>query len=388
MKKRVSVLGATGSIGKNTLDVIRSGINNFEPALFSANSNAAALTALALEFPNAKIAFSGSRETARHGDITELSCLDKRRVYYGRAGLLAAIGEAEAELTLNGISGAAGLEPSLVALDSGSALALANKESMVMAGRLVLKTAAAHALPVIPVDSEHSAIFNLLRSREKTALKEVLITASGGPFRTWNVERLKKVRPEDALVHPTWRMGAKITIDSASLANKGLEVIEAARLFDIDADRIKVVVHPQSVVHSMVRMKDGAVYAQLSNPDMRLPIHEALYYPETATSPWGELKFDSLQLTFEQPDFERFPMLSLAYNALRAGGCYPIAYNAANEFAVAAFLGGRIPFTGISEICGDVLREDWSGGDDDLESILSADGKARNIAAKTPLCEN
>ena len=377
MKKRIAVLGATGSIGRNALDVVRAGGDRFEPVLFSANSRARELASLAAEFPGAKIAVSGLPD---ENVAAGMDGVDGGRVYYGREGLFAAMRDAGAELTLNGIYGAAGLEPSLAALESGSALALANKESMVMAGGLVLKTAKKHSLPVIPVDSEHSAIFNLLRAQGRDALDEALITASGGPFRTWNAEKLKRVRVEDALAHPTWKMGAKITIDSASLANKGLEVIEAARLFSLDADRIKVVVHPESIVHSMVRMKDGAVYAQLSRPDMRLPIHEALYYPEIAPSTWGVLDFDGLKLTFERPDTARFPMLALAYEALRAGGCYPAAYNAANEYAVSAFLDGRIAFTEISAVCGAVLGMDWSGGDDDLESILEADTLARAAA--------
>jgi 1-deoxy-D-xylulose-5-phosphate reductoisomerase len=376
-KKRVAVLGATGSIGKNTLDVIRSGKDTFEPVLFSANSNAAMLNAIAAEFPRAKIAFSGPRKTA------EAAGFDKRNgVYLGRGGLLAAIADAGADITINGISGAAGLEPSLAALNSGSGLALANKESMVMAGPLVLKTAARHSLPVIPVDSEHSAIFNLLRRQGREGLKEALLTASGGPFRTWSKEQLKTATLKDALAHPTWKMGAKITIDSASLANKGLEVIEAAQLFDLNADNIKVVIHPQSIVHSMIRMNDGVVYAQLSRPDMRLPIHEALCYPEIAPSlDKEELGFEDLCLSFEKPDLDRFPMLALAYEALRAGGCYPIAYNAANEYAADAFFNEKIPFTGISDLCARVLSMDWSGEADDLPSILEADRRARAAAA-------
>jgi 1-deoxy-D-xylulose-5-phosphate reductoisomerase len=379
--KKVAVLGATGSIGRNALDVIRAGRDRFEPVLFSANSNADALLSLAAEFPDARIAFSGRADAAW---LTGLDGCDKR-VYVGHDGLLAAIVEAGADVTLNGISGAAGLEPSLAALEAGSALALANKESMVMAGALVLKTAAGRSLPVIPVDSEHSAVFQLLRGREKGALKEILLTASGGPFRTWSADRLKTARPEDALAHPTWKMGAKITIDSASLANKGLEVIEAARLFAVGADAIKVVVHPQSVVHSMVRMKDGAVYAQLSRPDMRLPIHEALHYPETAPSDWGELDFDGLNLSFERPDPERFPMLGMAYEALRAGERYTIVYNAANEYAAGAFLDGRIAFTDIGALCACVLDMDWSGEAGDLRAIKETDRLAREAAGRLSL---
>jgi 1-deoxy-D-xylulose-5-phosphate reductoisomerase len=375
--KRVAVLGATGSIGRNALDVIRAGRDCFEPVLFSANSNADALRALAAEFPRAMIAFAGRTDAGRIAGLDDCG----KRAYFGYDGLLAAIDAAGADVTVNGISGAAGLEPYIAALEAGRALALANKESMVMAGALVLKTAAERSLPVIPVDSEHSAVFHLLRGREKDALKEILLTASGGPFRTWSADRLKTARPDDALAHPTWSMGAKITIDSASLANKGLEVIEAARLFAVGADTIKVVVHPQSIVHSMVRMTDGAVYAQLSRPDMRLPIHEALHYPQTASSDWGRLDFEGLSLTFERPDLERFPMLGMAYEALRAGERYTIAYNAANEYAVGAFLDGRIAFTGISELCARVLDRDWSGEAGDLRAVKETDRMAREAAA-------
>ncbi|MDR0409713.1 MAG: 1-deoxy-D-xylulose-5-phosphate reductoisomerase [Spirochaetaceae bacterium] len=371
-KKRVSVLGATGSIGKNALDVIRADKDAFSPVLFSANSRAGQLASLSAEFPEAKVAFSGRREAA------EAAGLDGRKnVFLGANALCEAIAEAGADVTLNGISGAAGLEPSIAALNSGSALALANKESIVMAGALVLKTAASRALPVIPVDSEHSAIFNLLRRQGREGLKELLLTASGGPFRTWSAERLKTATPQDALAHPTWNMGRKITIDSATLANKGLEVIEAARLFDIGADDIKVIVHPQSVIHSMIRMNNGAVYAQLSRPDMRLPIHEALRFPEAVPALCEELEFEGLCLNFEKPDLVRFPMLSLAYDALRAGGRYTIAYNAANECAVAAFLAGKISFTGISDVCRQTLDMDWSGEADDLPSILESDRLSR-----------
>jgi 1-deoxy-D-xylulose-5-phosphate reductoisomerase len=375
--KKVAVLGATGSIGRNALDVIRADKGCFEPVLFSANSNEDALLSLAAEFPDAGIAFAGRSDAGRLAGLAACG----KRIFVGHDGLLAAIGEAGADVTLNGISGAAGLEPSLAALEAGSALALANKESMVMAGALVLKTAADRSLPVIPVDSEHSAVFQLLRGRERSALKEILLTASGGPFRAWSADRLKTARPEDALAHPTWKMGAKITIDSASLANKGLEVIVAARLFAVGADAIRVVVHPQSVVHSMVRMTDGAVYAQLSRPDMRLPIHEALHYPETAPSDWGALDFDGLNLTFESPDLERFPMLGLAYGALKAGERYTIVYNAANEYAVRAFLDRRIAFTDIGALCAGTLDRDWSGEAGDLRAIKETDRLAREAAA-------
>jgi 1-deoxy-D-xylulose-5-phosphate reductoisomerase len=285
---------------------------------------------------------------------------------------------------VNGISGAAGLEPSMAVLDSGSDLALANKETVVMAGPLVFARGREQNVRILPVDSEHSAIFHLIEAHGAHNVEEILLTASGGPFRTYSPEAMKTVTAKDALAHPTWNMGPKITIDSASLANKGLEVIEAVRLFNMPPEKIKVLIHPQSVVHSMVRMKDGAVYAQLSRPDMRLPIHEALYWPEAAVSPFGELNFRGLTLEFEEPAGGKFPMLGLAYEAARKGGVYPCIYNGANEAAAAAFLSGRIGFLDIPRIVEYVLTRDWkspeAGEPKDIPSVLAADRRARDAA--------
>ncbi|MDR2134254.1 MAG: 1-deoxy-D-xylulose-5-phosphate reductoisomerase, partial [Treponema sp.] len=271
MKKRVSVLGVTGSIGKNTLDVLRLGKDDFTAVLFSARKNRRGLAAAAEEWPGAARVLAGGEE--------------------GRKALLDAIAAAGADITVNGISGAAGLEPSLAAIDSGSDLALANKETLVMAGPLVFRRALEKGVRIIPVDSEHSAIFQLVQSRGAEDIEEIILTASGGPFRNSTLEEMGRVSPAEAVAHPTWKMGPKISVDSASLANKGLEIIEAARLFNMPPGKIRVLVHPQSVVHSMIRLRDGAVYAQLSRPDMRLPIHEALYWPETRSSPFGKLDF-------------------------------------------------------------------------------------------------
>ncbi|MDR0999149.1 MAG: 1-deoxy-D-xylulose-5-phosphate reductoisomerase [Treponema sp.] len=357
MKKRIAVLGATGSIGKSTLDVIRANPRDFEPVLLSARNKAESLRKLGEEFPGALLSLAGNNP----------------------AGLLEAIRKAEADITVNGIAGAAGLEPSVAALKAGSDLALANKETIVMAGPLILDLARKKGKRLIPVDSEHSAIFNLLRAHGRERAAEILLTASGGPFRTYSREELEKVKAEDALSHPTWKMGPKITVDSASMANKGLEVIEAVRLFDMPPDKVTVVIHPQSVVHSMVRMGDGAVYAQLSRPDMRLPIQEALYWPESAPSPFGSLDFAGLTLEFEKPDGERFPMLPLAYHAARRGGLYPCVYNGANEEAVAAFFSGEAGFLDIPLIVDYVLQENWTDNPDML-SILEADRLSREKA--------
>jgi 1-deoxy-D-xylulose-5-phosphate reductoisomerase len=248
-----------------------------------------------------------------------------------------------------------------------------------MAGKAVLEKAAEKGRSIIPVDSEHSAIFNLLRREKACDLDEIILTASGGPFRNFSAAELAAVTPRQALAHPTWNMGPKITIDSASLANKGLEVMEASVLFNVGPGKIRVVIHPQSVVHSMIRMKDGAVYAQLSRPDMRLPIQEALFWPETPPAPYGSLDFASLSLDFFEPSAERFPMLPLAYKAAWLGGLYPCVYNGANEEAVKAFLEKKIGFSGIPLVTGHVLNMRWEGKAD-LASVLEADKRSRDLA--------
>jgi 1-deoxy-D-xylulose-5-phosphate reductoisomerase len=293
---------------------------------------------------------------------------------------LRAIAETGADIAVNGITGAAGLEPSLAVIDSGANLALANKETVVMAGPLVFARAKAKKVHILPVDSEHSAIFNLSEAHGNENIAEVLLTASGGPFRTFTPEQLARVTPKDALVHPNWNMGPKITIDCATLANKGLEVIESAELFGLQPEQITVVVHPQSIIHSMIRLSDGAVYAQLSKPDMRLPIHDTLYWPEQQKSPYGKLSFDGLSLNFEKPNCEQFPMLPLAFDAIKYGGLYPAAYNAANERAVKAFLEGHIGFLDIPRIVEYVLDMDWQGELGDLQTIMDGDSRARKAA--------
>jgi 1-deoxy-D-xylulose-5-phosphate reductoisomerase len=312
--------------------------------------------------------------------------------FVGREGLLKAIAACGAGIVVNGISGAAGLEPSLACIEADMDLALANKETRVMAGPLVFKRAAEKGIHIIPVDSEHSAIFKLIEAHSRETVDEILLTASGGPFRTYSAEKLAAVTPEEALAHPTWSMGPKITIDSATLANKGLEVIEAVRLFGFPPEKIQVAVHPQSIVHSMIRLKDGAVYAQLSRPDMKLPIHEALYWPKTVPSPFGALGFNSLTLNFERPDTGRFPMLALAYEACHNGPLCPAAYNAANEEAVTAFLKGKLSFLEIPRIVEYVINKGFfnagTGSPEDraneeelkIEEILEADTTARELA--------
>ncbi|MDR1617593.1 MAG: 1-deoxy-D-xylulose-5-phosphate reductoisomerase [Treponema sp.] len=382
MKRRIALLGATGSIGKSVLQVIRAanaaaGDDAFEVILLSAHTGREALAPLGDEFPGARLVLSGAE---------------------GPAALTDAIGELRPDITVNGIAGAAGLLPSVAAIRAGSDLALANKETVVMAGDIILPLAAEKKVRVLPVDSEHSAIFNLLNAHGREGVEELILTASGGPFRKLGRGEMERVRPADALAHPTWKMGPKITIDSASMANKGLEVIEAVRLFGFPPEKVKVLIHPQSVVHSMIRMKDGAVYAQLSGPDMRLPIHEALCHPAVKGSSFGTLDFDALTLEFEKPDFERFPMLPLAWGAIRRGGLYPCVYNAANEAAAAAFLSGKAGFLDIPVIVGYVLNMKWEGSGTAagretgrsgvprygpaVEAVLETDERARSAAAE------
>ncbi|MDR1565857.1 MAG: 1-deoxy-D-xylulose-5-phosphate reductoisomerase [Treponema sp.] len=375
MKKKVAVLGATGSIGRNTLDVIRQGKDDFEPILFTASSSSEALLELKKEFPHALLALAG--EDPQVPGIA----------YRGKQGLLDAVSSCGMDIAVNGIAGSAGLEPSLACLEAGADLCLANKETIVMAGPLAFKTAQERNARIIPVDSEHSAIFKLIEAHGRENVDEIILTASGGPFRSFPRERLEAVTPDEAMAHPTWNMGPKISIDSATLANKGLEVIEAARLFGLDPGKIQVLIHPQSIVHSLARLFDGAVYAQLSKPDMRLPIHNALYWsiPPSSSplSPFGGLDFDNLVLNFEKPDTDKFPMLALAYRACSSGPLYPAVYNAANEAAVEAFLEGGISFLEIPRIVEYVLGERWEAPEvsfPDLQTILETDKKARELA--------
>jgi len=366
MKKRVAVLGATGSIGKSSLDIISRDSENFEAVLFTARSSRSKLEELSKQFPAAECVLADENN--------------------GKEKLLSAITEIKPDITINGISGAAGLEPSLAAINAGSHLALANKETIVMAGDLAIRSAKEKNVNIIPVDSEHSAIFHLLRffagqdGNKSENVSEIILTASGGPFRKLSVKDMESVTIKDALSHPTWNMGPKITIDSASMANKGLEIIEACVFFNMPSEKIKVVIHPQSIVHSMIRLCNGVIYAQLSKPDMRHPIHDALYWPVTTKSTLEPISFDSLSLEFSKPDTEKFSMLTYAWEAAKRGGLYPCAYNAANEVAVTAFLEQKIKFTDIPKITEHVLQADWTCASLDLETVLKADSAARQRA--------
>ena len=385
MKKKIAVLGATGSIGGSAIDVLRACRDYCEPVLFSARSGCTPLLPLTREFPAAAFAFEGLSPDDVPDDF------DRRRLFCGKDAVIRALEEIRPDLAVNGISGSAGLLPSLKTVELGGGLALANKESVVMAWELLKTTAARSGAEIVPVDSECSAVFHLVMRHGKENLAGIVLTASGGPFRTWTLEQMRHIKIEDALNHPTWKMGPKITLDSASLANKGLEVIQISKIIDVPPDMIQVSIHPQSIVHSMIHVSDGAVYAALSNPDMRLPIHQALTYPAVIASNWGKMNFamDSaapLSLTFEKPDMEKFPMLKLAYQAAKTGGFYPLCYNAVNEAAAERFINGDISFLDIPEIVETVLNKDWNAPACDtknITAILEADTRARTYARTT-----
>ncbi len=350
--KRIAVLGATGSIGRQALDIIDAN-NELEVCALASGSSELGALAGARDVQHAQVG----------GDLTEL--LDM----------------AEPDIVLNAVVGFAGLPATLWALERGVTLALANKESLVAAGELALAARERGGGLLLPVDSEHSAVFQCLEGRRLESVDSIVLTASGGPFRGRTREQLANVTRADALAHPTWRMGPKITVDSATLANKGLELIEAHFLFGLPYERIEVVVHPTSVVHAIVRFRDGASLAHLGYPDMRVPISYALTYPEREATSVERLDFvDGLTLEFEPPDVETFPMLALARKAGESGGTHPCAYNAANEVAVAAFLAGRLPFLGIAPVVAGVLTAVEDRPLVDLEDLVDADSDARRLA--------
>lgn len=353
-------MGATGSIGTSTLDIIRNHRDEFELAGIAAHTDSEGIQRIAEEFSIANTFLSGIQ---------------------GQKEFLDFIRDTDADIAVNGIAGARGMLPSFAAIESGKDLALANKETIVMAGPLVRKLAADSGCSILPVDSEHSAVFNLIQSYGKESVAEIILTASGGPFRTWANDRIQQVKPEDALKHPTWSMGAKITIDSASMANKGLEVIEACRLFDLPPERVKVVVHPQSFIHSLIRTTDGVLYAQISKPDMRHPILSALTWPDFKSNSLEVIDFSApFSMQFEPPRYADFPLLGFAYRAAALSGKYTIAYNASNEEAVGAFLAGKLSFPGLSSITASVLERDWTGEPATIEEICEADALARQTA--------
>ena len=347
--KHVAVLGSTGSIGRSALAVVEAHPSRLKIVSLAAGDNAALLAEQMARHRPDVVAMATTEGVDRLKAVcgTHLP----KTVGVGTAGLVAVATHPAAEIVICASAGTAGLEAVLAAIDAGKTIALANKEVLVMAGSLVTQAARRRGVAILPVDSEHNAIHQCLHERPRSEIKRVILTASGGPFREYSAEALERVEPEAALQHPTWRMGRKITIDSATMMNKGLEVIEAHWLFGVSADQIDVVIHPQSIVHSMVEMIDGSVIAQLGVTDMRLPIQYACSYPERWDGALPSLDLPAAgRLEFLSPAPERFPCLGLAYRALRAGGTFPVVLNAANEIAVEAFLDRKLGFTGIARV--------------------------------------
>ena len=383
--RSLAVLGATGSIGASTLDVVARHPRRFRVGALSANTDVAALVALCARFrPDVAVI----ADTARHGELAA-GLRAHALPTEPRAGpdaLDAIAADARFDTIVAAIVGAAGLSSTLAAAAAGKRLLLANKESVVMSGELLMRTAAAHGASLIPLDSEHNAIFQCLprdyaRDPDADGITRLILTASGGPFRGWSRDQLQAVTPAQACAHPRWKMGRKISVDSATLMNKGLEVIEAQRLFGVDPGRIEVLVHPQSIVHSLVEYADGSQLAQLGSPDMRTPIANALAWPERIDAGVARLELASAaRLDFEAPDRVAFPCLDLAFAALRAGGAAPIVLNAANEIAVAAFLDGRIGFLDIERVIAACLERSVNEAADTLEAIVGIDAEARRRA--------
>ncbi len=376
-KKNISILGSTGSIGRQTLDVAARYREELEVVGLAAGRNWPLLLEQAREFRPRVVAVKDAGDAERiKGELPPGT-----EVFWGSDGLNAVAAVSEADFVVAALTGTVGLVPVMRAIEAGKHIALANKETLVAAGELVTEAVKRKGVRLLPVDSEHSAVWQCIEGREDQ-VTAVILTASGGPFRGTGLDRLSGVTPAEALRHPTWQMGAKITIDSATLMNKGLEVIEARWLFGVGYDNIEVVIHPQSIVHGMVELRDGTVIACLSQTDMRLPIQYALTYPERKPSVVNRLNFSELgQLTFEAPDTRRFPCLGLAYDAGRTGGTMPCVMNAANEVAVDAFLGGNLGFLRIPEVVTRVMEAHAAVSAPSLEEILEADRWARARAS-------
>ncbi len=379
--RTVTLLGATGSIGASTVDLLKRERERYRVEAVSANKNAAALAALAREI-GARFAAVG--DPAAYGDLKEALAGTGIEAGAGDSALVEAA-QRPAEWVIGAITGAAGLRPTLAAADRGVIVALANKETLVCAGGLFMRRAAASGATVLPVDSEHNALFQAMSGSRREDVRRVILTASGGPFRTASADAIRTATVEQALKHPNWTMGAKVTIDSATLMNKGLELIEAHHLFSLPSEQIDVLVHPQSIVHSLVEFCDGSLIAQLGSPDMRIPIAYCLAWPERIDGPAPRLDLArAATLSFEEPDLARFPALGLARRALEAGGAAPTVLNAANEVAVAEFLARRLNLAGISALVEATLEaalyRNWTAEPDSVEDALSVDHDTRLLA--------
>lgn len=375
--KKICILGSTGSIGTQALDVIEQHPDLYEAYILTAYNNADLVIEQARKFqPEAVVIANEANYDKVRDALADLPI----KVYTGAKALCNVVQDDNVDIVLASMVGFAGLEPTIAAIKAKKVIALANKETLVVAGDLITRLAHEYQVPILPVDSEHSAIFQCLEPGNR--IDKILLTCSGGPFRKFDAEQIKHVTKTDALAHPTWNMGAKITIDSATLMNKGFEVIEAKWLFGVKPEQIQVVVHPQSVIHSAVQFEDGAVKAQLGVPDMRLPIQYAFSYPQRLSLNGDRLDLFKMQsLTFEEPDTNRFPCLRLAYEALHQGGNMPCIVNAANEIVNRAFIDDRIPYTRIAEVIEETMQNVSFSTDSSLDTYLATDKEARAFAA-------
>jgi 1-deoxy-D-xylulose-5-phosphate reductoisomerase len=377
--KRIAVLGSTGSIGKNVLEVIRRFPDKFRVTALSAHSNTGLLSSQAREFDPELVCVTGPASTDSGRSVFNPGA----KLFSGFDGLGQMLEDRRIDMVVLAISGSSALEPLIKAIELKKEIATANKESLVMAGTLINRLAEAKKVRIIPIDSEQSAIWQCLEKEDRTKLRKVYLTASGGPFRLATKKQLGRISVSDALDHPCWKMGKKITIDSATLMNKGLEVLEAMCLFGLEAKEIEVLIHPESIIHSMVEFVDGVVMAQLSVTDMRIPIQYAMSYPRRLASSIKGIDFIRLKnLNFSKPDFAKFSCLGLAYQAARSGGTMPCVLNAANEVSVRAFMDGRIGFFGIAEVIGKVMRSHRKVAEPSLNDIFSADSWAREKSAE------
>jgi 1-deoxy-D-xylulose-5-phosphate reductoisomerase len=373
--RRISILGATGSIGKSTLDLLERDRGRFDVSAVTAATNAEALAQIARR-TGARLAVIA--DEARYEDLAELLVGTNCRAAAGEEALIEAATDS-ADLIIAAIVGCAGLRPVMAAVEAGKTVALANKEALVTAGALMIDAAAMSNATILPVDSEHNAIFQCLTGARREDVARIILTASGGPFRTASAETMRAATPGQAVAHPNWSMGAKISVDSATLMNKGLELIEAHYLFGLPSERIEILIHPQSVIHSLVEYVDGSVLAQLGSPDMRIPIAYALAWPDRMPTPAQRLDLAAIsRLDFGEPDTGRFPALRLAREALEAGGSAPAVLNAANEVAVATFLDGKIAFPDISRLVEAALQENDSRAPQSIEDVFEIDRKVRS----------
>lgn len=379
-KRRIAILGSTGSIGRQTLDVIREHRDLFEVELLTCKGSYELMARQAIEFDanNAVIC-----DESKYKELSTALDGTDTKVFAGMKSVCDLVTSDRVDIVVAAMVGFSGLAPTMSAISAGKVIALANKETLVAAGSIVMGLSRKYHAPILPVDSEHSAIFQCLLAAQGNAIRKIHLTASGGPFRTWDKSRITTATKEMALRHPNWAMGAKITIDSATMMNKGFEVIEARWLFDTPVDKINVIVHPESIIHSMVEYEDGAVIAQLANPDMREPIQFAIGFPERLPLSNQKLDFAELgSISFSKPDTERFPALALAYKAMEKGGNIPCALNAANEAAVAAFLHDKIPFYGISDIVGECIESAPFIKEPTVEDIFKTNEETYSLAQR------